>query len=198
MGKSTLVDALASALDARTVYEVFDENPFLARFYDERGRWAFPTEMFFLLSRYAQQETFAQTDLLHAHTVSDYLFDKCRLFAAETLTGDELALFDRTWDALARNVAVPDLVVYLHAPIDVLRARIRERGRSYESDIDPEYLAALDRRYRRFFADYDAAPVLRVDTTAVDLRQPEAFAALLDRVRAGVAGEIDAVGLGLT
>lgn len=185
VGKSTLVAALAERLNARTVFEVFDENPFLAMFYDERDRWAFPTEMFFLLSRFAQQETFAQGDLLRSHAVSDYIFEKCLLFASETLKGPEAELFERTWQALVRYVAKPDIVVYLRAPVDVLLERIQERGRSYELQMAPEYLAALDQRYQDFFAGYTQAPVLTVDTTAVDFRNPRAVDALLERIAAG-------------
>ena len=185
VGKSTLVGALAERLDARTVFEVFDENPFLAMFYNERERWAFPTEMFFLLSRFAQQETFAQGDLLRAHAVSDYLFEKCLLFASETLNGPELELFERTWQALVRYVAKPDIVIYLRAPVDVLLERIQARGRSYEMQMAPAYLAALDQRYRDFFAAYSQAPVLTVDTTAVDFRDRRAVDALLQHVANG-------------
>jgi len=185
VGKTTLVEGLARRLSARTVYEVFEENPFLNAFYSDPERFAFPTEMFFLLSRFGQQETFAQGDLLRAYAVSDYLFQKCRIFAAETLGDAELALFDRVYEILIRQIPKPDVVVYLRAPVDTLMARIAARGRSYESTMDPDYLARLDERYSTFFRQYDDAPVLTLDTTDLDLREPSALGALCDRVLGG-------------
>lgn len=191
VGKSTLVQGLARHLDATTVYEVFEENPFLARFYAEPERYAFANEMFFLLSRYGQQQAFSQQDILHQHAVSDYLFEKCRLFARQTLEGPELDLFDQTWNAFARHVAKPDLVIYLQAPIELLLERIHHRGRSYEQSIDPGYLEAIDVAYRRFFGSYTDAPVVRVDTSDVDFRD----AALVERLLARIArGEVDITG----
>jgi len=180
VGKTTLVKALAERLTARTVFEVFDENPFLASFYDDPKRFAFSTEMFFLLSRYNQQELFSQGDLLQQYAVSDYLFDKCRLFARETLNEAELRLFDRMYEILVRDVPVPDLVLHLHAPLDTVLARIRERARGYEQDIDPNYLERLDTAYRGFFARYDAAPVWSIDTTDIDFRDPAQVDTLID------------------
>lgn len=191
VGKTTLVQALAEALNARTVYEVFEENPFLEGFYRDRARYALSTEMFFLLSRFNQQELFAQEDLLQQFSVSDYLFEKCQLFAELTLNEAEASLFRRTYEILARQIPTPDLVVHLHAPIDVLLGRIAARGRSYEQDIDPEYLAELDRRYRALFSRYREAPVLSIDTTHVDFREPEAVARLVDRIVARDFGAVE-------
>lgn len=117
VGKTTLIQALSSRLGARTVFEVFEENPFLRDFYQDQARYALSTEMFFLLSRFNQQELFAQEDLLQRHSVSDYLFEKCRLFAGLTLSSDEFALFSRVYEILARQVPKPDLVLYLTAPV---------------------------------------------------------------------------------
>lgn len=191
VGKTTLVRALAERLDARTVYEVFEENPFLEGFYRDRARYAFPTEMFFLLSRFNQQELFAQEDLLQQFSVSDYLFEKCRLFAELTLTEAEASLFRRTYEILERQIPDPDLVVHLHAPVDVLLGRIRERGRDYEKDIDPQYLADLDARYRALFARYDRAPVLSVDTSELDFRQPAAVDDLVAQILRGTTGSTE-------
>ena len=185
VGKTTLVRALADAFDARTVLEVFDENPFLADFYQEPKRYAFPTEMFFLLSRFHQQGTFSQEDLLQQVSVSDYLFEKCRIFAELTLEPGELDVFERSYRIFERQVPTPDLVVHLHAPVDVLLHRIANRGRDYEQEIDPGYLASLDSAYRALFARYVKAPVLSVDTREVDFREPEAVASLVDRIRRG-------------
>ena len=191
VGKTTLVQALADALNALTVYEVFEENPFLEGFYRDRARYALSTEMFFLLSRFNQQELFAQEDLLQQFSVSDYLFEKCRLFAELTLNEAEASLFRRTYEILARQIPTPDLVVHLHAPIDVLLSRIAARGRSYEQDIDPEYLTELDRRYRALFSRYREAPVLSIDTTDVDFREPDAVARLVDRIVARDFGAVE-------
>lgn len=173
VGKTTLVNGLSERLNARRVLEVFEENPFLESFYREPRRFAFPTEMFFLLSRYGQQETFAQEDLLQQHAVSDYLFEKCRIFAGLTLDDAELRLFDRMYEILVRSIPAPDVVLYLHAPIDTVTRRIEDRARSYERAIDPDYLIQLDRRYREFLASYSAAPVVWVDTTEIDFRRTE-------------------------
>lgn len=191
VGKTTLVRALSERLQARTVYEVFEENPFLAGFYADRQRFAFPTEMFFLLSRFNQQEVFAQEDLLQQYSVSDYLFEKCRLFSSITLSDAELALFDRVYEILRRQVPTPDLVVHLHAPVDVLLSRIAARGREYERSIDPDYLAELDRRYDELFKRYDRAPVVSVDTTDVDFRNPEAVDALVRTIASGATGPVE-------
>ena len=119
VGKTTLVQRLAERLPCRSVYEVFEENPFLASFYQDRSRYAFQTEMFFLLSRFRQQEAFAQAELFQPYAISDYLFEKSRLFARETLPKYELGLFDDIFKVLCRTVPRPDLVVYLHAPLPV-------------------------------------------------------------------------------
>lgn len=179
VGKTTLVCALAERLQARTVYEVFDENPFLERFYQDPDRYAFPTEMFFLLSRFEQQEGFAQESLLTPWTLSDYLFEKCRLFAEMTLSGSELDLFRQMYGILAHQVPTPDLVLHLHAPLDVLLERIEDRGRSYESEMDPDYIHKLSQQYHRLFREWTAAPVLSIDTTTLDFRDDATVIALM-------------------
>lgn len=195
VGKTTLVQSLAARLEARTVYEVFEENPFLRDFYQDQARYAFSTEMFFLLSRFNQQELFAQEDLLQRHSVSDYLFEKCRLFAGLTLSSDEFALFSRVYEILARQVPRPDLVVYLTAPVEVLLERIAARGRAYERSITAEYLSELDLRYRSYFAGYTEAPVLIVDTTRIDFRDPSQLDRLILRIATGQGGELDGASL---
>ncbi len=191
VGKTTLVQALATRLQARTVYEVFEENPFLADFYGDPDRFAFSTEMFFLLSRFNQQETFAQEDLFQRYAVSDYLFEKCRIFAELTLGDAEFGLFSRMYDILSRQIPVPDLVIHLHAPIDVLLGRIGSRGRSYEAEMDPEYLRSLDQRYHALFSHYTDAPVISIDTTHVDFRTGEALDALIRAINAGERGVVE-------
>jgi deoxyadenosine/deoxycytidine kinase len=183
VGKTTLVEKLARRMEARVVLEVFEENPFLASFYKDRARFAFQTEMFFLLSRYQQQESFAQTDLFSRMTLSDYLFVKCRLFAGLTLTDHELSLYDRIYTILTAQVAQPDLVIYLHAPLETLLSRIKRRGRSYEQDMDPDYLDRLRGLYHNFFSHYEDAPLLQIDTSQVNFPDdPSAVDTLIDMI----------------
>ncbi|MBA2662046.1 MAG: deoxynucleoside kinase [Bradymonadaceae bacterium] len=183
VGKTTLVTRLAERLRARTVLEIFEENPFLANFYKDRSRYAFQTEMFFLLSRYRQQEEFAQTDLFSRISVSDYLFVKCRLFASLTLSDHELVLYDRMYSILTAQTPTPDVVVHLHAPLDSLLKRIASRGRSYEVDMDPLYIDRLRRMYHNYFGHYDQTPLVEIDTQDVDFsRDEQAIDELLDQV----------------
>jgi len=174
VGKTTLVTKLAERYNARTVLEIFEENPFLADFYGDRDRYAFQTEMFFLLSRYRQQESFAQDDLFAQMSVSDYLFTKCRLFASLTLSDHELTLYDRMYSILSTQVPRPDVVIHLHAPLDVLLSRIQRRGRSYEQNMDPDYLERLRSLYMQFFQHYDQAPLLQIDTSDLDFTRDDA------------------------
>lgn len=174
VGKTTLVHTLAARLGARTVYEVFEENPFLPLFYRDREKHAFQTQIFFLLSRFKQQQELFQHDLFSQHTVSDYLFAKDRIFAALTLSPAELSLYDRVFEELSPRVPRPDLVVYLRAELDVLLARIRRRGRAYEAQFDAGYLAELSATYNDFFARYDETPLLVADTSEMDLVSDEA------------------------
>ena len=168
VGKTTLVDRLCERLDARKVLEVFEENPFLPDFYRDRERFAFHTEMFFLLARYRQQESLAQPDLFAPYTVSDYLFEKSRLFARETLGEHEFQLFLHMYRILCRDVPRPDVVIYLTAPVDVLLERIRRRGRSYEKRIEPGYLESLMGLYEEHLARDPDLRVMTVDTTDLD------------------------------
>ncbi len=183
VGKTTLVNRLAERLRARTVLEIFEENPFLANFYKDRSRYAFQTEMFFLLSRYRQQEEFAQADLFSRLSISDYLFVKCRLFASLTLSDHELTLYDRMYSILSAQIPVPDIVIHLHAPLDTLLERIKKRGRSYEVDMDPVYIDRLRRMYHNYFSHYDQTPLLEIDTSDVDFsKDDQAVDALMDQV----------------
>ncbi len=170
VGKTTLTHRLSQAFNAQTVLEIVEENPFLADFYKDPQAHAFKTQMFFLLSRFKQQEALLQTDLFSGVVVSDYLFAKDRIFAELTLSASEMALYDTIFNALKARIRSPDLVVYLHAPMDVILERIARRGRSFERDIDRGYLESLVDAYGRFFAAYDEAPVLMVDTS--DLNFP--------------------------
>lgn len=179
VGKTTLVNRLSELLPSRTVYEVFEENPFLADFYSDRDRYAFQTEMFFLLSRFRQQEAFAQADLFQPWAVSDYLWQKSRLFARETLPDEEFQLFDHVFQVLSRTIPTPDVVVYLHAPLDVLLARIQKRGRPYEADMDRAYLGNLCRVYDDFFKTYEETPIIFVDSSELNFAESDRAVQLL-------------------
>ena len=163
VGKTALTRALAKRFGARTVFEIVEENPFLASFYQDRNKYAFQTQLFFLLSRFKQQQ-----ELFSQVTVSDYLFAKDRIFASITLDPNELALYERVYEHLGPRVMKPDLVIYLQARLDVLLGRIRKRGREFERKFDSEYLAELSRTYNDFFHRYDETPLLVINTSDID------------------------------
>jgi deoxyadenosine/deoxycytidine kinase len=191
VGKTTLTKAFAQRLSAREVFEVFEENPFLPSFYQDRRRWAFQTQSFFLLSRFRQQLELAQEELFRRRTVADYLFAKDRIFAALTLDDAELALYDKMFEALAPRLAKPDVVVYLRARTDVLLERIAKRARAYEVDFDRDYLADLAQAYDHFFARYEDTALVVVDTTELDLVSfPEEVDRLLSAVQGHGAGTL--------
>ncbi|MCA9562376.1 MAG: deoxynucleoside kinase [Myxococcales bacterium] len=179
VGKTTLVNKLAEALETRTVFEEFDENPFLENFYSDRDRYAFHTEMFFLMARFKQQEQFAQADLFKPYAVSDYLWEKCRLFAQLTLPEAELSLFDRVFHICSRYIPIPDLVIYLHAPLNTLLSRIEQRGRTYEQGMDADYIRSLSGAYEDFFRTFRACPVVSVDTTDLNFATSDSAVQLI-------------------
>src|SRR4051812_37027969 len=174
VGKTTLTRALSKRFSARSVFEIVEENPFLANFYQDRNKFAFQTQLFFLLSRFKQQQELFQQDLFSQVTVSDYLFAKDRIFASITLDPNELSLYERIYDTLGPRVMKPDLVIYLQARLDVLLARIKKRGRDFERKFDPEYLAELSRTYNDFFHRYDETPLLVINTSDIDFVESEA------------------------
>ncbi len=168
VGKTTLVQRLAARLDARIVLESFEDNPFLSRFYEDRDRWAFSTQLFFLMSRYKQQQELMQPDLFTPNLLADYHLFKDRIFAELTLADQELALYERVYRSLATQILKPDVVVFLTAPLPTLLARIAKRGRDFEKDMDQTYLAELARAYSRFFQRYDETALLRIDNEHLD------------------------------
>jgi deoxyadenosine/deoxycytidine kinase/NTP pyrophosphatase (non-canonical NTP hydrolase) len=168
VGKTTLARILHEELGGQLLLEVFEENPFLSDFYGDRARYAFQTQIFFLLSRYRQQYDTVPRTLARASLVSDYLFAKDRLFACLNLAGDELAVYEHMHAALGEKIVTPGLIVHLRASTDVLMNRIATRDRSYERTMSRQYIDELRLAYERFFADYDQAPVLNVDTSALD------------------------------
>ncbi len=190
VGKTTLARILGEMLPAEVLLEVFEENPFLSDFYSDRQRYAFQTQIFFLLSRYRQQHRVIANTLRHDTLVSDYLFAKDWLFAHLNLAGDELAMYERVHAILGEQIPSPGLVVYLRASIDVLMDRIRYRGRSYERQMERAYIEALQDAYDRFFDAYDQAPVLILDTDGVDIvNDLAARAEVIGRVKSALQGE---------
>ena len=173
VGKTTLVHRLAEHARARLMLEIFEENPFLADFYQDRDKYAFQTELFFLLSRFRQQQSITQQSLFTEVTLSDYLFHKNLIFSGLTLMDAEWQLYLDIFEALSPRVLTPDLVVVLDAPLDCLLGRIEKRSRSYEKDFDAKYLEDLVLRYRREFQLYDKAPVLVVKTGEINFSRDE-------------------------
>jgi deoxyadenosine/deoxycytidine kinase len=161
VGKTTLARYLHQATQNSTLMlEVFEENPFLSKFYQDRERYAFQTQIFFLLSRYQQLK-----HMVGDFVISDYMFAKDSLFAHLNLHGDELATYNQVHHALAEHIATPDLVVYLRADTAALMERITLRDRSYERDMEVAYIDRLRHAYEDFFAQYNASPVMIVDTS---------------------------------
>lgn len=174
VGKTTLARILQEELGGRLLLEVFEENPFLSDFYQDRSRYGFQTQIFFLLSRYRQQYDVVSGILRNNSLVCDYLFAKDRLFAHLNLAGDELAVYELVHAALAEKIVQPSLVVHLRASTDVLMTRIAVRDRSYERTMSRAYIDDLRLAYERFFSAYDHTPLLNIDTNELNfIARPE-------------------------
>lgn len=185
VGKTTLARLSQSEFDAEILLEVFEENPFLARFYEDRKRYGFQTQIFFLLSRFHQQHEAIPAALAQRNLISDYMFDKNKIFARLNIEGAELTMYERVQDILATKIPLPDLVVYLRADTDVLMERIAQRDRAYERTMEREYIAALVGAYDYFFTHYTQAPSLVIDTNHLDfVRHAADLRAVQDRIRA--------------
>ena len=174
VGKTTLVEALAQRFNARPVYEIVEENPFLPLFYQDRGKYAFQTQLFFLLSRFKQQQELFQQDLFNQVTVSDYLFSKDRIFASVNLDPSSFALYERVFELLGPRTVKPDLVIYLQSRLDVLLGRIKKRGRDFEKKFDAGYLEQVCTAYNEYFFRYQDTPLLVINTSDVDYVASEA------------------------
>jgi deoxyadenosine/deoxycytidine kinase len=184
-GKTSLARRLAARLSADLVLEQPGENPFLERFYEDMPRYALPTQLFFLFQRARMLEPLAQRDLFARPVVADFLLDKDPLFARITLSSDEMALYQKIYDALAVRSPVPDLVIYLQAQPSTLFERVRRRGAGYERGIGEDYLALLAEQYTRFFYQYSAAPVLIVNSENLNfVERDRDFELLVSRMRA--------------
>jgi deoxyguanosine kinase len=187
VGKTTLARLLQPLFEANVLLEVFEENPFLSDFYADRQRYAFQTQIFFLLSRYYQQRRVV-TDCLSAgnNLIADYTFEKDALFAQINLEGDELDMYYRVHEALSEKVVPPALIVYLRADADVLMQRISLRDRPYERNMERSYIEELNRAYEAFFIDSQSrrSPVLTLDTNHLDfVHDYEALKLVESRIR---------------
>jgi deoxyadenosine/deoxycytidine kinase len=184
VGKTSLAKLLAKEFDARCILEKPEENPFLPHFYQERKKYAFQTQIFFLLNRFQQQKEIAQLDLFNQVTLCDYIFAKDRIFASITLDDHELALYEQIFGLLNVQIPTPDLVIFLQARPEVLIHRIKSRNVSYEKEIDLEYLKTLTDAYNYFFFHYDESPLLVVNTSEIDfVNHKEDFSQLVREIK---------------
>tara|TARA_Y100000996_G_C22434771_1_gene607217 strand:+ start:177 stop:824 length:648 start_codon:yes stop_codon:yes gene_type:complete len=168
VGKTSLVNLLAKEMDAKTVLEKFEDNPFLKDFYSDRTRYAMQTQLFFLLSRYKQQQQLQQMDMFTKSIISDYMFDKDRLFAALNLGDMELDLYNRIANELQKNIVYPDLTIFLQSETDRLMYNIKIRGREFEKNMDYSYIDNLNRIYNEYFFRYDKGPLIIINTNDID------------------------------
>jgi deoxyadenosine/deoxycytidine kinase len=189
VGKTSLVERIAQRLEATTVLEEWSQNPFLSGFYQSQAGAAFQTELFFLLSRYKQQQEVHQRGLFDRLVLADYVFDKDRIFAYLNLTDDELSLYDKLYKLLEPQVRAPELLLYLVADVDTCMERIRRRARNIEKTIAREYLSELIDAYNHYYHYYSRSPLLVVDTRHLNFPQrPEDFDELLNRLSKPIKG----------
>ena len=191
VGKTSLARKVAASLECELVLERAEENPFLERFYRDPVNAALPTQLYFLFQRARQIQDMRQSDLFTPARVTDFLLEKDRLFAQLTLGDDEYRLYDQVYQQLSLDAPVPDLVVYLQAPVGVLIERVRKRGIEYERRIQPDYLGRLSDAYMQFFYRYDASPLLIVNAESIDpVGNHQDYQQLLERImRAGAGRE---------
>ena len=184
VGKTSLARLLQPVFDAKLLLEAFDENPFLADFYSDRSRYAFQTQIFFLLSRYRQQQSFTAEASSEQNIIADYCFEKDMLFAQLNLSNDELATYRLVYDALIERIVPPDLVVYLKARPEIAMQRIAMRDRSYERQMDVKYLEALYEAYDAFFSNFTNVPVITIDTNSLNyVLYPEDLSFITKRIK---------------
>lgn len=174
VGKTSFTKKLAETFNYETILEAPEVNPFLERFYQNRRQAALQTQLFFLFERVRQIHEMRQADMFEPVRIADFLLEKDRLFAEINLDKDEMKLYENIYNHLTIDAPVPDLVVYLQAPVPVLKERIEKRGIAYEQDMDSGYLTSLTEAYTKFFHDYNRSPLLIVNTTQIDLVNNEA------------------------
>jgi deoxyguanosine kinase len=184
VGKTSLARRLAESFESDLLLEGAEENPFLERFYEDPRAGALPAQLFFLFQRARQMQDMRQADMFQPVRVSDFLIEKDRLFAELTLDAEELKLYEQVYAHVTVDAPVPDLVIYLQAPVDVLLKRIARRGIRYERRIDAAYLQRLSEAYARLFLNYDAAPLLIVNAAHINLVDNETdYRALLEQIQ---------------
>jgi len=190
-GKTTLARILAEKLTAKIVLEKFEENPFLEDFYREPERYAFQTQLYFLLSRYRQQMDLKQIDLFTSMLVSDYMFAKDKLFATLNLDEKEMTLYNLIAQQLEKDLPKPDLVVYLQASTDHLMSNIRKRGRTYERNMSRDYIDSLNQIYNEFFFRYKDSPLIIINTNEIDFVDNENdLNELIEAIRKPITGTV--------
>lgn len=168
VGKTSLVKLLGEKLGAKIVLEDYENNPFLEEFYNDPDRYAFQTQLFFLMNRYRQQQDLRQVDMFHNLLITDYMFVKDRLFASLNLNDKELSLYDTVANLLEKNVLKPDLVIFLQAETQTLMGNISKRGRDFENNMSFEYLDALSQVYSEYFFKYQETPLIIINTNDID------------------------------
>lgn len=189
VGKTSLAQKVAASLECELVLERAEENPFLERFYGDPINAALPTQLYFLFQRARQIQEMRQSDLFAPVRVSDFLLEKDKLFAQLTLGNDEYRLYEQVYEQLSIDAPVPDLVVYLQAPVEVLMERVRRRAIDYEQKIEPDYLQSLNDAYMQFFYRYDRSPLLIVNAESIDpVNNSQDYQQLLDRILSAGAG----------
>jgi len=167
-GKTALAKKLKTRLEAKLILEQFEANPFLEKFYNDRKRFAFQAQMFFLVNRFKQQEELNQEDLFSNFIICDYIFDKDKIFAYLNLSTEELKLYESVFPLLSRNLRKPDLVVYLQSNVDRLMFNIKKRSRSIERNLTRNYIEELSEAYNHFFFRYNSTPLLIVNSSEID------------------------------
>jgi deoxyadenosine/deoxycytidine kinase len=180
-GKTTLSQLLAKHYNARLVLEEFADNPFLAKFYEQPQQYAFPVELFFMAERYKQLKDMVHSkDLFQSITVSDYLFTKCLLFAKVNLPEEEFRLYQKLFDIIHQQLVFPDIIIYLHAPVQKLQQNIRKRNRSYELNIPDEYLFSLQETYTSYIKQHNITTIFIDASNADFLGDPRHLQVVID------------------
>jgi deoxyadenosine/deoxycytidine kinase len=189
VGKTTLAKMLVEKLNAQAVLEEVEENPFLLRFYENPHKYAFQTQIFFLLRRYNQASEISQLDLFNSLTISDFLLDKDRIFAKTNLNENEYWLYDQLFQMLKKRITPPDLVIFLQSKTEVLVERIRRRNRKYEKSVSAKYLERINQAFNEFFFHYTDSPLLVVNASEIDfVHIPEDFEDLVEHITSMKSG----------
>jgi len=189
VGKTSLAKLLSKRLSAKLILEKFEDNPFLSEFYNDPARFAFQTQLFFLLQRYQQQHDIRQVDMFHNLLISDYMFIKDRLFASLNLDDKEMNLYDSIANIMERNIINPDLIIYLQADTSTLMKNIDKRGRDFENNISYDYINALNEIYTEYFFRYNDTPLVIINTNNIDfVNNADDLDQVIEYIRQPVSG----------